>query len=261
MLGIISAPFFILLILLEALVGVWEHKPLYDRRDTWANLALGVFGLTMGLTSKLLTFAVFCWFHQWAVRESSNTIFEAILCFCVSDLIAYWFHRLGHECAAFWAIHSAHHTSTKFNLSTGVRLAFHHPYRFIFWIPMTFFFSPDLMIAVESVSFIYQFFLHTELVGKLGPLEWILNTPSHHRVHHASNPQYIDKNFAGSLIIWDRLFGTFVEEQEKPVYGVTEPFESYNPAKILLYGPKKLLQKMKAAGSFSRAVGVMLRKP
>ncbi|MFN8395337.1 MAG: sterol desaturase family protein [Bacteroidia bacterium] len=245
----------------EALFGVWEHRDLYERRDTWANLALGVFGLVMGLTAKMVTFAIFCWFHQFAIRESPATVWEWIFCFCVSDFVAYWFHRLGHECAAFWAVHSAHHTSTKFNLSTGVRLAFHHPYRFIFWIPMTFFFSPDLMVAVESVSFIYQFFLHTEVVGKLGPLEWVLNTPSHHRVHHASNPQYLDKNYAGSLIIWDRMFGTFVEEQERPVYGVTEKFESHNPVRILMYGPARLWGKMKAAGTVWRAVRVMFGRP
>jgi sterol desaturase/sphingolipid hydroxylase (fatty acid hydroxylase superfamily) len=260
-LGLITAPIFLVLILAEALIGAWENKQLYEKRDTLANLALGVFGLAAGLTSKVITFGIFLWFHQWAVRETGTTVLEFIICFCVSDLIAYGFHRLGHECAAFWAVHSTHHTSEKLNFSTGVRLAFHHPFRFIFWLPMTFFFSPDMMVIVESISFIYQFFLHTELVGKLGPLEWVFNTPSHHRVHHASNPQYLDKNFAGSLIIWDRLFGTFAEEMEKPVYGTVEKFRSHNPAKILFGGWIKLFHQARNAGSVVRALKVMLGKP
>jgi sterol desaturase/sphingolipid hydroxylase (fatty acid hydroxylase superfamily) len=147
------------------------------------------------------------------------------------------------------------------NFSTGVRLAFHHPFRFIFWIPMAFFFSPDMMIIVESISFGYQFFLHTELVGKLGPLEWVLNTPSHHRVHHASNPQYLDKNYAGSLIIWDRIFGTFEEEVEQPVYGTVEKLESYQPTRILFHAWIKLYQQARNAGSVWRALRVVLNRP
>ncbi len=140
----------------------------------------------------------------------------------VDDLVFYWAHRFSHEIRFFWATHEAHHSSEQYTLTTALRQPWTEPLAMVFWIPMPLLgFRPEMIIASHAISLLYQYWIHTELIDRLGPLEWIMNTPSHHRVHHGSNPRYIDKNHAGIFIVWDRLFGTFQLEDEKPVYGLT----------------------------------------
>ena len=162
------------------------------------------------------------------------------MCFFLEDLSYYWFHRISHERRWFWASHVVHHTSQHYNLSTALRQTWTGSIgaTFIFWLPMAWIGFPPAMIAFFSgVSLVYQFWIHTEAVDRMGPLEWVLNTPSHHRVHHATNPRYLDSNYAGVLIIWDRMFGTFVEETkaDKPIYGVVSNIHTFNPFRIAFH--------------------------
>jgi alkylglycerol monooxygenase len=147
------------------------------------------------------------------------------------DFLYYWWHRLSHEVNVLWAAHVVHHTSEDFNLAVALRQAVVTHFTAIpFYLPLALLGVPAwVYVTVNSFNTLYQFWIHTELIGKLGPLEWVLNTPSHHRVHHAINAHYLDKNYAGSLIVWDRMFGTFIEENEEPVYGTTRPLRSYDP--------------------------------
>ncbi len=151
------------------------------------------------------------------------------------DFTYYWFHRISHESRLFWASHVVHHSSQKYNLSTALRQTWSGSfYTFIFWLPLVLIgFHPVMVLVQMSISLIYQYWIHTELIKKMPKwFEAIFNTPSHHRVHHATNPQYLDRNHAGIFIIWDRLFGTFEPEVEKPVYGLVTNIETYNPIKV-----------------------------
>jgi sterol desaturase/sphingolipid hydroxylase (fatty acid hydroxylase superfamily) len=161
--------------------------------------------------------------------EASPIVFVA--CFIGVDFLYYWFHRMSHEVNGFWAAHVVHHQSEQYNLSVALRQgAFQAWFSWMFYLPLALLgFPPLVFLAVSSFNTLYQFWIHTRLIGRLGPLEWVFNTPSHHRVHHARNPKYIDRNHGGTLIVWDRLFGTFKQEEEEPVYGITTPLRSWNP--------------------------------
>jgi alkylglycerol monooxygenase len=152
------------------------------------------------------------------------------------DFIYYWWHRTSHRVNLLWAAHAVHHQSEDYNLAVALRQAVLTPFTSLpFSLPLAMLGVPPLVYVVaESVSTLYQFWIHTELVGRLGPLEAVLNTPSHHRVHHARNPEYIDRNYGAILIIWDRLFGTFARESARPVYGITKPFRSFNSIRAQL---------------------------
>ncbi len=147
------------------------------------------------------------------------------------DFLYYWFHRWSHEVSAGWAAHVVHHQSEEYNLTVALRQGALQPaFSWVFYLPLALLgFPPAMFLAVSSFNTLYQFWIHTRLIGRLGPLEWVLNTPSHHRVHHARNPKYIDRNHGGTLIVWDRLFGTFARERDEPVYGITKPLASWNP--------------------------------
>jgi hypothetical protein len=147
------------------------------------------------------------------------------------DFCYYWFHRVSHEVALVWGAHIVHHQSEEFNLTTALRQdAFQKWFSWAFYLPLALIGFPPLMfLAVASFNTLYQFWIHTRAIGKLGPLEWVLNTPSHHRVHHGSDLKYLDKNYGGTLIVWDRLFGSFQVEEEEPHYGIVKPLKSWNP--------------------------------
>jgi sterol desaturase/sphingolipid hydroxylase (fatty acid hydroxylase superfamily) len=157
--------------------------------------------------------------------------------FFADDFSYYCFHRISHECRLFWASHVIHHSSQRFNLGTALRQTWTGNFMsFVFWLWLPLIgFPPVMVLTMQAISLLYQFWIHTELVRHMGPLEWVLNTPSHHRVHHGSNQQYLDRNHAGVLIIWDRMFGTFEPEREKVVYGLTKNLNSYNPLRIAFH--------------------------
>ena len=161
----------------------------------------------------------------------SGSALAFVACWLGVDFFYYWFHRWSHEVNAGWAAHIVHHQSEEMNLAVALRQSvFQGALSWVFYLPLAFVgFPPAMFLTVSALNTLYQFWIHTRAIGKLGALEWVFNTPSHHRVHHGRNPKYIDRNHAGSLIIWDRMFGTFQEEEEEPVYGITRPLASWNP--------------------------------
>jgi len=228
-----SIPLFFLLIAIEIVAARILERRVYRFADSFADLGCGMIEQLLGVLVKASLLAAYLTLYQRArvfdLPESSWPVFAA--CFLGVDFLYYWFHRTSHEVGAFWAAHSVHHQSEEYNLSVALRQgAFQSFFSWIFYLPLAVVgFAPATFITCSALNTLYQFWIHTRLIGRLGPLEWVFNTPSHHRVHHGRNPRYIDRNHAGTLIIWDRIFGTFVEETDEPVYGVVKPLASANP--------------------------------
>lgn len=235
----LAIPGFVALLLLEVLLSTWDHRDLFKAKDTLASLSMGIGNVAVGLVTKGMVFAAYTFVHTFALFEIGFAAWAWVLLFLLEDLTYYWFHRVSHECRLFWASHVVHHSSEYYNLGTALRQTWTGSfYTFVFWLWLPLLgFEPIMVMTLQSVSLIYQFWIHTEVVRRLGPLEKILNTPSHHRVHHSSNARYLDRNHAGILIIWDRLFGTFVEEHphDPPVYGLTKNLDTYNPFRIAFH--------------------------
>jgi sterol desaturase/sphingolipid hydroxylase (fatty acid hydroxylase superfamily) len=181
----------------------------------------------------------------------------------INDFLFYWYHRLSHTTRFFWALHVAHHSSEKMNITTAIRGNFvNNLFHAIFWIPMLLMgFPPIIVIMSDSFSYFYQLWLHTRIIPKLGPLEYVLNTPSHHRVHHGSNPQYIDKNYGAVFIFWDKLFGTFEEEDEPVRYGLTKPFDARNPLTVAFYEFGAVFRAVASRRGLSAKVQELFRRP
>lgn len=228
-----SIPLFFILIAIELLAARLLERRVYRFADSFADLGCGIIEQLLGVLVKAMLFAGYLGLYANArlfdLPEDSWLVFAA--CFLGVDFLYYWFHRMSHEIGAFWAAHSVHHQSEEYNLSVALRQgAFQSFFSWMFYLPLALLgFPPAVFITCSALNTLYQFWIHTRLIGKLGPFEWIFNTPSHHRVHHGRNPRYIDRNHAGTLIIWDRMFGTFVEETDEPVYGVVKPLRSVNP--------------------------------
>jgi alkylglycerol monooxygenase len=237
-----AVPVFFLLIGVELAAALWEQKKAYRLHDSINDLSCGITEQTIGLFLKGMLFAGYVGTFGYATARGINVVdinrystggkwMAAILLFLGVDCAYYWFHRIAHEYNAPWAGHVVHHSSEDYNLAVALRQGtFQGVFSWVFYLPLALAgFPPAWFAATSSFDTLYQFWIHTRLIGKLGPLEWVLNTPSHHRVHHGRNPKYLDKNYAGTLIIWDRMFGTFQVEEEEPVYGLTKPLNSWNP--------------------------------
>lgn len=232
-LTIIALPIFILAVVIEVIVSRRSYPELYEKKDSIASFWMLIFTGIVEFIPKLLAFIAFFYLHE--ISPLSDLIqrqwWAWILLFFLDDFTYYWFHRLNHEVRLFWAGHVPHHSAIKMNFGTALRQGVGeriHKFAFWLWLPLLGF-DPLMMLTVMGANLFYQFWVHTEMVGKLSrPIEFIFNTPSHHRVHHASNIRYLDCNHAGIFIFWDRLFGTFSEEvpNEKPVYGLTENLTS-----------------------------------
>jgi alkylglycerol monooxygenase len=230
-----AVPFFFLLIGIELLADRWRGMNSYRTADSLNSLSAGVLSTTSGLLTKvvgLLTY-VFAWQHLALFELSSDSLWTWLLAFVFYDFCYYWNHRLGHERNLLWAAHSVHHQSEEYNLTTALRqTSTGFLFGWVFYLPMAVAGVPPLVfLTVGALNLLYQFWVHTRHVPKLGGFEWVFITPSNHRVHHAQNPVYMDRNYGGVFILWDRLFGTFQEEldDEPVIFGVTTPLASWNP--------------------------------
>ncbi len=231
------------LVALEAALCRALGRGRYEWRDTLANIAVGLGALLAGVPGRAAAIAASFALYQWRLVDLPNAAWVWVLLIVAEDLCYYAFHRASHEIPLLWAAHITHHSSHRFNLSTALRASWTTPFTgIVFWLPLPLLgFHPLWIVAAHGVSLGYQFFMHTELVGRMGPLEWVLNTPSHHRVHHARDPEYLDRNFGGIFIVWDRLFGTFAAERRRPTYGTTVPVGSHHPVVIAMQGWRSLL--------------------
>lgn len=244
-------------------------KEKYSLNDTKVSLLMMLFSAIVEFIPKIVAFIVFFFLYELSpLKDTVGRQWWAwIILFLADDFAYYWFHRLNHEVRLFWAGHVPHHSSIYMNLGTALRQGVGeraHKFLFWIWIPLLGF-DPLMMFTMMGVSLIYQFFIHTELIDKLPkPIEYIFNTPSHHRVHHASNIRYLDCNHAGILIIWDRLFGTFSEELiavEKPIYGLTVNINTYNPIKVATHEYGAIWNDVKRANKLSDKLNYIFNSP
>ncbi|WP_457440505.1 sterol desaturase family protein [Pseudomonas sp. TE3786] len=250
-----AVPFFFLLIALELLADRWRGLSTYRLADAINSLSAGVLSTTVGLLTKvvgLLTYT-FAWQHWGLLELSAQSLWVWVFAFVFYDFCYYWNHRLGHERNVLWAAHSVHHQSEEYNLSTALRqTSTGWIFGWIFYLPMALLGVPPLVfLTVAALNLLYQFWVHTRHVPKLGWFEWVFISPSNHRVHHAQNAVYMDRNYGGVFIVWDRLFGTFQEEldEEPVVFGVTTPLASWNPLWANLQFYALLWQDAAQAGS------------
>jgi len=235
----LAIPAFILLMIIEAVAGTVIEREIYEVKDAAASATMGLGNLAADLLAKVVQFSILTYLHRFRIFHIGFQWWAWMLLFFGDEFSYYWFHRVSHECRLFWASHVVHHSSQRYNLSTALRQTWTGSFMsFVFWLWLPIVgFAPVMIMAMKAISLLYQFWIHTELVRSLGPLEAIFNTPSHHRVHHGSNPRYIDRNHGGTLIIWDKLFGTF--EPENPAdpvrFGLTKNIETYNPVRIAFH--------------------------
>ncbi len=229
----LAIPVFFILIGVELLVGFLQKRKLYRLNDSITNITLGIGQQLVGIFMKGVFSIGYIWLYKnyRLVDDIGHSALVWLALFLGVDFFYYWFHRMSHEINALWAAHIVHHQSEDYNLSVALRQSwFQGWFSWAWYLPLAIIgFEPVMFATLASFNTLYQFWIHTRAIGKLGPFEWIFNTPSHHRVHHGSNPKYIDRNHAGTFIIWDRMFGTFQEEEDEPVYGITKPLASWNP--------------------------------
>lgn len=237
-----AVPGFVLLLLLELAWCHWRGSEAikgYATADTFASLAMGLGNLLTAAIWKVVAVAVLFAAYEFRLFEIPvDTWWAWALVIVGDDLCYYWFHRFGHRVRIGWAAHVNHHSSEHYNLSTALRQSWTGPILKVwFFVPLVLIgFHPLLVVTAQALNLLYQFWIHTEAIKRLPtPLEWLFNTPSHHRVHHGSNPQYLDKNYAGIFIVWDRLFGSFEPEIEPVRYGLTKSLGSFNPIKIAFH--------------------------
>lgn len=262
---------FLLPIYAALLGGEWvAHQFLSDRRwnyrDGAANIAITAAMLALDvLVGKLLPLGVFALLHEHArVFTLGDGTAGWLLAFLLYDLAWYIDHRIAHRTGLLWAFHHVHHSSTEYNMTVASRgFLGDKPLvtRPLFYLLPILGMSVSQFVAVAICTNIWGIAQHTRLVGRLGPLEWIFATPSNHRVHHGSDPKYLDRNYGEVLIVWDRLFGTYRREEEEPTYGVTEPLDTYNPLRIQVAGIEWLRKKMAEARNGWERLACLVRPP
>jgi sterol desaturase/sphingolipid hydroxylase (fatty acid hydroxylase superfamily) len=246
-----AIPIFALSMIVEFAIARHRHHETYEKRDAFASIAMGIGSTIVGVPFRIGFLWILSVLYQYRFWTLPSAVWPFVVLLFAEDFCYYWAHRTSHEVRLFWAAHVSHHSSQHYNLSTAVRQSWTQPYMlWIFWLPLPLLgFRPEHILLQQAISLIYQFFIHTQEVGKLGPLEWVFNTPSHHRVHHATNVRYLDKNHAGIFIIWDRLFGSFAEEREDdvPVYGLTKNIHTFHPLRIAAHEWQALWHDVKRA--------------
>ena len=264
-----AVPFFLLTILLELAALKWldhdDDLTGYDAKDARTSLSMGAISLFFSLALKVGSFVVYSavFVHLALWELPTGTWWYWVLLIVAVDLSFYLTHRFVHRVNIGWAAHQAHHSSEHMNFATALRQKWNPWFEFVFWLPLPFLgFAPWTIYVAFGFNLIYQFFTHTELVGKLPrPVELVMNTPSHHRVHHGSDPEYLDKNYAGIFIVWDRMFGTFVEERQRPTYGLTKPVETYNILTLQYGDYAQIVRNVRASTCWRDRLGYLFGPP
>ena len=257
-------PIFVSLIFVEILIDrIWFRK-YYRLRDCLANLQVGLGHQIVAQLLKVMGFALYIVVYDYARLYSVEmTWYWWVVLFFGLDFCYYWAHRFSHELNILWVDHSVHHMGEDYNLAAALRLGYYQLlYTYLFYLPLAVAgFPPEAFILILAISTIYQFWTHTELIRTLGWYEKIFVTPSHHRVHHARNPQYIDKNYGGVFIFWDYLFGSFAKEQEDVVFGITQPPASLNPMYMQVHHLRQVWRDFRTVKGFKNKLGVLVQKP
>lgn len=265
----LAIPIFVITILLEIVLGrMGKAKAAYEAKDTATSLGMGLGSTIVGTLTGAAIFSVSLWVYQYRLFDIGMTaIWAWVLIFFLEDLTYYWFHRIAHERRFWWASHVNHHSSQHYNLATALRQTWTGGVAgtWLLWLPLSLIGFPPAMIAIQKgVSLVYQYWIHTEAIRKMPRwFEAAFNTPSHHRVHHARNARYLDANYAGILIIWDRMFGTFIAEDEKepPRYGLVHNLGDFNILRVAFHEWIGIGKDLMTARSPREVVGYLFGPP
>ncbi len=246
-------PIVLFFLVLEIVVCLRKKNGFYNFQDTITNLATGIGNQCVNIAVAFFVYKFYGFIYAHIPWKVSETWYNYILLLLISDFVFYWFHRTGHSINVFWAAHMPHHSSEEFNLSVGIRASFTQrifQFAFFDWVLVLFGFSPEMIYATAAVHLLIAYWHHTKLITKMGWFEKLFVSPSHHRVHHGVNPQYIDKNFSEFLIVWDKIFGTYEPEVEEVCYGITHPPRTWDPIFVNFQFWKHLWDDMIAAPYF-----------
>lgn len=262
---VLAIPMFFTLMAIEIVYERITSKKTYRLNDAITNINTGVLQTLTGTFVAVITVGIYTVVHHYfAIFDLKSGWIAFMIAFILKDFFYYWEHRLAHEISLFWGGHVVHHQSEDYNLSVALRqTSTGFIWGFPFYLPMAILgVDPILFVLVSGLNLLYQFWIHTEHINKLPYwFELVMNTPSHHRVHHGRDPKYIDKNYAGVFIIWDKIFGTFIQEEEKPHYGITKPLESWNPVYANFAHYIDLYHATKKAKSWSDRLKILFYKP
>tara|TARA_B100000989_G_C19512462_1_gene459830 strand:- start:581 stop:1414 length:834 start_codon:yes stop_codon:yes gene_type:complete len=262
----IGAPIVLAIIMAEVLFSSFYNKNLYKKNDTLCTIGLLSGNIFMVFALKGATLALHFYLFQFKIFNLTEILpiwVLWVITFLAIDLVFYFYHRISHRVNFLWAIHMSHHSSEEMNFAVSFRQAWFGPLSKIpfFMILPLIGFDPTIVAVAGVVSTLWGIVGHTQIIGKLGPLELIFNTPSHHRVHHGSNKQYIDKNYGNLLIIWDRMFGTFEPENEPVKFGLVRNVNTFNPTKITFMGWTEIFKRIKNASSFNEVIYYLFGPP
>jgi sterol desaturase/sphingolipid hydroxylase (fatty acid hydroxylase superfamily) len=261
-----SIPAFLLLIVLEAW-SFWFHgdddELGYEPRDTTTSLVMGLGSIAFDIIWKIPALAAYVVVYELTPLRIELTWWSLPLLLVAQDFFYYWSHRSHHVIRILWASHVVHHSSQRFNLSTALRQTWTGFTSFVFYLPMIALgVHPAVLAFCQSVNLVYQFWIHTERIDRLpAPVELVFNTPSHHRVHHASQGSYLDRNYGGMLIVWDRVFGTFAAEGERCLYGLTKNIDTYNPVRVAFHEYAAIARDLRATRGWGARLALLVRKP
>lgn len=261
---ILSIPIYFSLIAIEWIYDLVKKKGIYRMADAYANIGSGIFEQITGVFAKVFTIGVYVFFYEhYRLFDIPTSWPYLILLWLAVDFSYYWAHRWSHTVNLFWMGHVVHHQSEDYNFSVALRQgAFQKVFTFWVYIPMAILgFDPTWFVIIGALNTVYQFWIHTEQIDRMGWFELIFNSPSHHRVHHGRNPKYIDKNHAGSLIIWDKLFGTFQAEEERPVYGVTKATEHWDPVSAHFQPFSDMFNDIRKVKGLNNKIAILLKAP
>jgi sterol desaturase/sphingolipid hydroxylase (fatty acid hydroxylase superfamily) len=262
-----AVPFFVLTVLVESWLSYKQHRDFIESKDSLTSIGLGLGNLAVGMITKSAAFLTYFYIYEhWRIADFHFNWWPVwIFAFLAEDFTYYWVHRISHEIRFYWASHMVHHSSPKYNLAAALRQTWTGNLTggFIFWawLPLVGV-HPFIVFFFQQTSLLYQYWIHTEFITKMPHwFEQFFNTPSHHRVHHGTDLDYLDTNYAGVLIIWDRIFGSFKLEQQRPNYGLTKQIDSYNPAKIAFYEWVQIGKDIAQAKSIKQVFGFVFGPP
>lgn len=269
-----AVPFFLLLLIVEAVaartldqLGPDGRAPAgsYARRDAWASISMGLVSIATTAAWKFVALlgyaALYAYVAPWHLP--ADRWYTWVIALVGVDVLFYAYHRIAHRVRLIWATHQAHHSSEYFNFATALRQKWNNSGEILMWLPLPLLGVPPwLVFASFSCSLIYQFWIHTERIGTLWrPIEFLFNTPSHHRVHHGRDAEYLDRNFGGILIVWDRLFGTFTPEVRRPRYGLTKPVDTYNIWRLQTHEYAAIARDVRRATRWRDRLGFVFGPP
>lgn len=259
-----AAPAMFLLVLIEFVVSYLSNKPYYSKKETIGSTLVGIGNVFIGVLLKTFLFFIFVWVYNILPWRMTLNWWTLIPCYVIFDFCSYWTHNISHRMRFFWATHVVHHSGTHYNLTVSFRLSWMQYIKILFFLPVALMgFHPVIIFFTSQAAVLFQFWAHTEYIRKLHPFfEYILATPSNHRVHHGSQPKYINKNYGATFIIWDRIFGTYQAEEEQAIYGITTDIEKKgNPIHINFHEYASIIRDVMQTKSWRKKLFFIFADP